>query len=71
MDELRRELSGMLEFVERTYAENPGVRFEALRYYNPILGLTHVPGMLAFSASHESRHQEQMREILAGLPGAA
>ncbi len=67
-DELRAELAGMLTFVERTWAENPGVRFEELRYYNPLLGLTHVPGMLAFSANHEARHQEQIRDILAALP---
>ncbi len=68
--ELRAQLAGMLEFVEATFAANPGVRFEELRYYNPIVGLTHVPGMLAFSTSHEARHQEQIRDILASLPAA-
>ncbi len=70
VDELRAELAGMLRFVENTYAGNPGIRFEELRYYNPLLGLTHVPGMLAFSAGHEERHQEQIRDLLAVLPGA-
>ncbi len=70
-DQLRAELAGMLKFLEATYADNPGVRFEDLRYYNPILGLTHVPGMLAFSASHEARHQEQIRDILSALPATA
>ena len=70
-DELRAELAGMLTFVEHTYRDNPAVRFEDLRYYNPLLGLTNVPGMLAFSASHETRHQEQIRDLLAALPAAS
>lgn len=70
-DQLRGELQGTLDFVERIHAENPDLRFADLRYYNPLLGFTNLPGILAFSASHEKRHQEQMQDIIAGLPGSA
>ena len=68
-DELRRELEGTLDYGETIHAENPSMRFEDLRYYNPILGFTNLPGILAFGASHERRHQEQMQDIIAAIPG--
>ena len=46
-------------------AANPGVVWGKLRYYNPLCGFTNLPGVLSFLASHERRHQGQMRDILA------
>jgi hypothetical protein len=72
-DDLRGELSGFREYLERFFADNPEVEWERLRYYNPLCGLTNLPGVMSFIASHEGRHQEQIQEILDadGFPAAA
>jgi uncharacterized damage-inducible protein DinB len=63
--ELRGELKEMLGEVEQLFAENAELPFGELYYYNPLTGFTTLPGILSFTASHESRHQEQMQELLA------
>lgn len=63
--ELRRELATSLAALERLMEDNQDLDFRALRYYHPLLGYNDVPQMLRFVANHESRHQEQIREILA------
>ena len=67
------ELTGFEAYLERFFADNPGVDWPSLRYYNPLCGFTNLPGILSFVASHERRHQAQIRDILAaeGFPGAA
>lgn len=69
-DDLRRDLRAAVERLEALLGENRNLRLDRLYYYNPLIGLTDLPGMTAFTASHESRHQEQLREILAqpGFP---
>lgn len=71
-DDLRAELHGMLEFTGKLFADRE-TRFGRLYYYNPLTGFTSALGILSFTASHESRHQEQMADILAaeGFPGPA
>lgn len=63
-DDLRSELAGFQEYLEGFFADNPDVEWERLRYYNPLCGFTNLPGVMSFVASHEKRHQEQIREIL-------
>ena len=62
-EDLRRELRDYFDFVEDLVAGNPGVRYRRLYYYNPLTAFTNFPGILSFTASHESRHQEQIRDI--------
>ena len=70
--ELRSELAGFLEYVETFFADNPDVEWERLRYYNPLCGLTNLPGVMSFVASHEGRHRKQIREVLEadGFPAS-
>ncbi len=72
-DALRGELAGFLEYLEGYFADNPDVEWDKLRYYNPLCGFTNLPGVMSFLASHERRHQGQLREILdgKGFPQAA
>lgn len=71
--ELRDDLASYLDYVETYFADNPDVEWEKLRYYNPLCGFTNLPGVMSFLASHERRHQGQLREILGGegFPAAA
>lgn len=71
--ELRRELAGFERWLEAFFRDNPGVDWVRLRYYNPLCGFTNLPGVLSFLASHERRHQGQIRDILASdrFPSAA
>ncbi len=71
--ELRDDLSGYLAYLEGYFAGNPDVEWQKLRYYNPLCGFTNLPGVLSFLASHEKRHQGQIRDILGaeGFPRAA
>jgi len=71
-DDLRRELSEFQEYLEGFFADNPDVEWQRLRYYNPLCGFTNLPGVMSFIASHEERHQGQIREILEaeGFPAA-
>lgn len=70
--ELRGELAAFQAYLERLFADNPDVEWDRLRYYNPMCGFTNLPGVMSFLASHERRHQGQLREILEsdGFPAA-
>ena len=67
---LRQQLSATFETLEQQQDDNPGIDLNRVYYYNPIAGLSSVPGMYRFVSNHEQRHQEQMRDILAaeGFP---
>lgn len=65
-EDLRRELSEFDQFLEAFFADNPDVDWPKLRYYNALCGFTNLPGVLSFLASHERRHQAQIREVLEG-----
>ena len=71
--DLRRELAEFDDYLEAFFADNPDVDWPRLRYYNPLCGFTNLPGVMSFLASHERRHQAQIREVLAasGFPAAA
>ena len=73
VEELRRELSEFRQYLEGYFADNPGVEWERLRYYNPLCGFTNLPGVMSFITSHEERHQGQLRDIVEseGFPAAA
>lgn len=62
--DLRRELRGFLEHLERFFSSNPDVEWKELRYYDPLFGFTNLPGVMSFIASHEKRHQGQIRDVL-------
>lgn len=68
--ELRGELADFADYVDRCHAEHADVDWDRMRYYNPLTGFTNVPGILSFIRSHERRHQDQIRDILAseGFP---
>lgn len=72
-ERLREELAGFQDYLEAYFADHPDVEWESLRYYNPLCGFTNLPGVVSFVASHERRHQGQLRDILAakGFPAAA
>ena len=72
-NDLRRELAEFDAYLEAFFADNPEVDWPRLRYYNPLCGFTNLPGVLSFLASHERRHQAQIREVLAApeFPAAA
>jgi hypothetical protein len=57
-------------YLDRCCDEHPRVDWARLRYYNPLTGFTNIPGILSFICSHERRHQEQIRDVLAakGFP---
>ncbi len=63
--DLRSELEDMILFVEDLLARHPEIPLDQLYYYNPLTAGTDFPGLLSFTASHESRHQDQIRDILA------
>ncbi len=65
-DDLLAELREMPDYLRRLFDDNPDIRASELFYYDPLTGVATVPGILTFSASHESRHQEQLRELVAG-----
>lgn len=62
-EDLRTELGEFMEYLEAYFADNPEVEWNRLHYYNPLCGLTDLPGVMSFLASHEARHQKQIREI--------
>ena len=63
--DLVNQLFGFATWLESFFADNPDVDWPSLRYYNALCGFTNLPGILSFLASHERRHQGQIREILA------
>ncbi len=63
--ELIRDLRSFTDSLDGYFSDHPDVEWERLRYYNPLTGFTNVPGILSFIGSHERRHQDQIRDILA------
>lgn len=70
--DLRHELAEYGDWVEKLLADHPDLPLEKLYYYNPLTAFTNLPGLLSFTASHESRHQEQLQDIFdsPGFPAA-
>ena len=73
IEDLRRELKANFETFDEQLQENRGIDLNRVFYYNAAVGLSSVPGMYKFLSSHESRHQQQLREVLdaAAFPLAA
>ncbi len=69
LDRLRGELAELPELV--TAASGRIAPGACLYYYNPLIGLTGVAGVLEFLASHEGRHQAQLGEILEAVRTSA
>lgn len=63
-DELRHELAACVDRLEERIAANPEAEWRRMRYYHPLFGFTHLPGMIASLVAHEKRHQGQLRDIL-------
>lgn len=64
IESLREELLETFATLEEQQKDHPDFDLDHLYYYNSIMGLQNVPGIYKFAASHEKRHQEQLREIL-------
>lgn len=64
-DDLRRGLRESFETTRSLFTDNADLDFRTFTYQHPILGLTDGAGMLRAIASHEQRHQGQLRKILA------
>ena len=64
--ELREVRERTLAFLDETKHRN----LSAYRWRHPFLGSLSAYGWFALIASHEIRHEKQMREIAAGLPKA-
>lgn len=67
IETLRQELRATFETLEQQQTDNPDINLSRLYYYNPIAGLSNVPGMYKFVSNHERRHQGQLRDLLADL----
>lgn len=67
-EELRQGLSESLEEIRALFRENPDVDFSSFRYYHPLFGYNRVEDIFSLLASHELRHQEQLRLLLRRIP---
>lgn len=77
IEDLRDDLRGAQRKLEALFAASPHLDFTRMRVLHPLLGDNNIPELLRFIATHERRHQKQIRDILrlaafpAGAPAAA
>ena len=64
IDELRQELHSSLRETEALFEANPTLDYRAMIHQHPLTGANNVLQLLRFVASHEQRHQSQIRDIL-------
>ena len=69
-EELVQGLRESLSQTERLFLGNPDLRFEEFRYYHPLFGYNNAYDILRLLISHEERHQEQLRKMLAHASAA-
>ncbi|MSO20120.1 MAG: hypothetical protein EXQ56_06585 [Acidobacteria bacterium] len=50
--------------MKALFAANPNLDFTRMRVIHPLMGDNNIPELLKFIASHEQRHQNQLRDIL-------
>lgn len=68
-DELRRELREAPAAFAALLDAAGDVDLGTLRHFHPLLGWNDPAGVLSFMEGHERRHQGQLRDLLAELPG--
>jgi len=61
-------LEASLQRTERLFSDHPGMDFSTFRYYHPLFGYNDVYDILGLMASHEKRHQKQLRRLLGQFP---
>jgi hypothetical protein len=61
--ELRAELLSSLAATRRLISSNADLDFRELVSEHPLTGANTVPGIFSFLASHERRHQTQIRRV--------
>ncbi len=66
-DELRGELQNGLRQTVAVFEDNDDLKFRRQLYQHPLFGVVNSVALLRFITVHEQRHQEQLKEILAGL----
>ncbi|HEV2846765.1 MAG TPA: hypothetical protein VG477_18060, partial [Thermoanaerobaculia bacterium] len=64
VEELRAELDRSLSETGRLLAGNADLDFRRMVHQHPFLGANSVPEILLLTATHEERHQDQIREVL-------
>ena len=64
LQELRSDLRNAQAEMEALFAANPDMDFNRMRVIHPLMGDNNIPELLKFIASHEQRHQNQLRDIL-------
>lgn len=65
-DELRTELERSVAETRDLLAGNANLDFRRMVHQHPFLGANSVPEILLLTATHEERHQDQIREVLGG-----
>lgn len=65
-EDLRRDLAAGIEQTRVLVEQNADLDGRTLVLQHPLLGTNDESGLLRFLALHEQRHQEQIREVLAG-----
>jgi len=63
LESLRSDLTDGLGELDRLRYDHRDVDLRRFHYYNPVMGLTTIPGLLLIQAAHERRHQGQLRDI--------
>jgi len=63
VEELRTALKLSLERIADLLATNPNIDYRRLRYRHPLMGDNNLLVLLRIIASHERRHQSQIRDI--------
>ncbi len=67
----KAQLVEALEFslhrTENLFTDHPAMDFSTFRYYHPLFGYNDVYDILGLIASHEKRHQRQLRRLIEQL----
>jgi len=73
LDALRADLRNAQQEMEALFSANAGLNFGSMRVIHPLMGDNNIPELLQFIATHEQRHQNQIRDILklASFPRSA
>jgi len=61
--EEKAELAKSIAETMALFHHHPGMKYDKMTYYHPLLGSNTVPHMVRIMAMHEKRHQQQIREV--------
>ena len=62
--ELRTRMGSISNHTKALFEANPSLDYRAMTHRHPALGTNDVPAILTILASHEQRHQMQIRDAL-------